>query len=174
MNGQFAFAIALESKQLVRNETVHHRQRQAFQQQTSINLSVILIVGTRQQAYLLVVLHQSSLNGMSIVLLLQIDQLGAHITDRAMLVGHVAYRHVADHRKMSVSIQNDMIVAIQQSRHLGQIVRQYGAHLTQIHFVQRDGDILQGSGIAVLGIDLHTRSIVGYEVYFGLYLFVGG
>ena len=87
---------------------------------------------------------------MSVVLFLQIDQFSADIADRTAFVGHVAHCHIAEHRDMSVSILNDMEIAIQQSGHLWQIVGQDGAYLTEIDFVQRNGDILQGCGVAIL------------------------
>ena len=133
---------------------------------------LIIIIGTREDTDFLVVLHQTCFHGMGVTLLLHIDQFGAEIADRAALVGHLTDGHVADHRDLSVGILHHMVVAIEQARHPRRIGND-GGDLSQVHLVQAEGNILQRGRIAVLGIDLQTRPVVGNEVNLSLYPLVG-
>ena len=88
----------MQAKELVGNEAVDQRQWQAFHAEQGIQrTSTFVIVGTRQQSYLVAILHQAGLHGMGVVLFLQVDQLGAEVAQQVLLVGHVLHIHVADH-----------------------------------------------------------------------------
>ena len=161
----------MESEELVGNESVDHRQRQALEEQACVDeLVVLVVIGSREQSYLVVVLHQSCLDGMSVVFLLQIHQLGADIADGAALVGHIVHGHVADHRQLAVGILDDVEVAVEDAGHLGQIVGQDAGDLAQVQLVEADGDVLQRRGVAVLGIDFYAGAVVGNEVYLRAHL----
>ena len=74
---------------------------------------------------------------------------------------------------MTHLILQDVIVAIQQTRHTGQ-VRNHRRDPLQVDAVHRDGEILLHCGVLILCIDLNTRLIVGYQVDIGLDMFVAG
>ena len=122
-----------------------------------------LVVGAGEQSYLLVVLHQAGLHDMGGVTLLQVDEFGTDIADGTVLVGHVTNCHITGHRKVTTGIEDDVIVALQHTCHAGSIGDD-GGHLMQVEAVETDGDVLQGGGVCVLGIDLHTHAIVSHQV----------
>ena len=145
LDGQLALAVAVQPEQLVGNESVEYRQRRALHEEPRVERSLtFIIIGAGQQADLMAVLHQPGLHGVGVVLLLQVDQLGAQVAYRTALVGQLVHVHVADHRDVSSGVLHHVEVAVQQSGHARQRVGQHGADLAQIEAVQADGDVLQG------------------------------
>ena len=97
---------------------------------------------------------------MSIALFLQIDHLGADVTDGTAFIGHVAHRHIADRRELAIGIQDDMDITIEHTRHTGGIGND-GGDLVEIELMERHGKVLQGRRIGILGEDAHTHAVVG-------------
>ena len=64
-----------------------------------------------------------------------------------------------------------MEVAVQAACHLRNI-RQHGGYFAQVDAVQAQRQVLQHRRVLILGIDLHTRLVVGYQVDFRLNLLV--
>ena len=133
--------------------------------------STNIIIGTRKQGYLCLVFHQTGFDSMRGVALLQIDEFGADITYRTMLVGHVADSHIARNGEMSCSILYDVIVAFHHTRHTGHEGKN-GGDLSEIELIQTEGDILQIGGIGLFGVDLHTHTVSGLQIDMGAYLIV--
>ena len=172
VNGHLAICIALQAKQMIGNETIDNVQGQVHQLQIGIERTLAYIeIGTRQETYLHIVLHQTGFYGMGGIAFLQIEQFGADIADRTTLVGHIANGHIAGYGDMSLGILHHVIVALQHTGHAGHIGDNRG-HLVQIEFVQADGDVLQSGWVAVRGIDLHTHAVLSQQVHIGFHLLI--
>ena len=65
-----------------------------------------------------------------------------------------------------------MEVAVHYSGYVGH-VRYYGEDFLQVKLVQPDGKVLQGFGVPVVRIYVHSRSVVGHELQFGRHATVG-
>ena len=80
LDGQFSFAVAFQTNQLVWHETVGNRQRETGHGEACVDVSVALI-GTTQQSELLVVEHQTGFHSVGVIFFHQIHQFRADITD---------------------------------------------------------------------------------------------
>ena len=94
-----------------------------------------------QQSELLVVEHQTGLDGVAVVLALHVDKLGAEVADVRPFEGHVADGHVGHDADVLVAVYHDMVVAVELARKLRQ-VGQHRRHLSQVDAVERDGEVL--------------------------------
>ena len=172
VNGHLAIRIALQAEQMIGNETIDNVQGQVLQLQIGIERALAyIVIGTRQETYLHIVLHQTGFYGMGGIAFLQIEQFGADIADRTALVGHIANGHIAGYGDMPLGILHHVVVALQHTGHAWHIGDDRG-YLVQIEFVQADGDVLQSSRVAVRGINLHTHAVLSQQVYIGFHLLV--
>ena len=171
-DGHAAFCIAVETDDLVGHEAVDERQRGACHVERGVDETFILVlVGASEQAELLAVEHQAGFDGVGVVLLLQVHKLGAQVADVGTLVGHACHRHVRGHGDMLILVLQDVVVTVELAGDARQ-VGDDGRQLSQVDMVQADGEVLEHRGVLVLGVDLHTRLVVGDEVYLRLYLLV--
>ena len=172
VNGHLAIRIALQAEQMIGNETIDNVQGQVHQLQIGIERALAyIIIGTRQETYLHIVLHQTGFYSMGGIAFLQIEQFGADIADRTALVGHIANGHIAGYGDVPLGILHHVVVTLQHTGHAWHIGDDRG-HLVQIEFVQADGNVLQSSWVAVRGINLHTHAVLSQQVYIGFHLLV--
>ena len=176
---QFAFAVALQTDNLVGHHTVgngegHSRHgERGVDDAFSCSRLFLVLIDAAEQSEFLIVEHQSGLNGMGIVFLLQIDQFRTDIADGRAFVGHILNGHIGGYRIALVLILQDMVVAVKPASDLRQI-GDYGGNLAQVDAVQAQRQVLQHRGILVLRIELQTCPVVGDEVHLGLYPFAFG
>ena len=115
-DGQRALAVALKTHQLVGHETVGQGEWHTGHREGGVDLAVVAcrgcLVDTAEQAELLIVEHQTGLDGMGVVFLHQIHQFGADVADGRALVGHVVDGHVGDHGDMLLLVYQDVVVAM--------------------------------------------------------------
>ena len=58
---------------------------------------------------------------MGTVAALKIDKLGGEVTHGTLLIGHLGYRHIGEHRDTLIGIKEDMKIAVEQTTHTGSI-----------------------------------------------------
>ena len=141
---QLTFSIALQAKEFARYETVENIQWEALHGKLTIHASPTLaIIGSAEQADLLVVLHNASLDSMGVVTFLQIDQFSTKVSQMTTLVDHIMHGHITGHREMSFSILHHMEVTIEQAAHAWQVIGEDRCQLTQIQTIDTYRQILQ-------------------------------
>ena len=137
LDGEFTFCKTLKTHNLIFDESVDERQWEAGHVECGINLSLVLVlIVPAQGAELLIVEHEVGLDGMGVILLHQIYQLGADIADGGSLIGHVLYGHIRDHREFLVLVLQDMVIAVELAGDLRQI-GYHGGDFTQIDTIAR-------------------------------------
>ena len=126
LHRQLSFAVALQTHQTIGNEAVGKCQGEVLHVKCGVNTpTAFIIIGTAQQSHLFIVLQDAALNGVGIVILLQIDQVGADVTQLRIFVAHILYRHIADDREVFLLVLHDVEVAVQHTAHLRQVVRHH-------------------------------------------------
>ena len=79
---------------------------------------------------------------MLVVLLHQINQLGADVTNRRAFVSHLAHTHIRRYRYVLIAVLQDMVVAVQLTSNARQIWDN-GRNLTQVQTIDTQRDVLQ-------------------------------
>ena len=72
---------------------------------------------------------------------------------------------------MALLILQDVVVAVELAGDSGQIGYD-GGQLAEVDLMEREGEVLQHRGVLILGVELQTGIVVGYQVHFRLYLLV--
>ena len=126
LDGQLAFAVALQTYQLVGNEAVGYRQREACHREGGIDSARVLTVGvggerTLQQSELLIVEQETGLDGVATVLTLHVDELAADIADGSSLVGHLLDGHIRHDGDMLLAVHHDVVVAVELTAQVWQV-----------------------------------------------------
>ena len=115
-------------------------------------------------------MREDTVNIVGTIVMRHINQLCAHIPHRTMFVDEVLYQHIAGNRQR-IGCLNKVEVTVKNTGN-GRRKRQYGEHLFQFKAVHAERDILQGSGITVIRINLDTGSISGLQLHIGRQTFV--
>ena len=167
-----SLGIAIEAEQLSWDKAVEdlHRQTSHLEGGVEVAITRIMVI-TLEQTKLHIVAHQSGFHSMHIIVFLHIDQLCTDIPHRQTLIGPVADRHIRDDRELFVVSLHHVVVAVEISSHAWHI-RNDGGDIVKIKLMETHRKVLQECGVTVLGVDLHTRAIVGQQVYFRLYAVV--
>ena len=120
VNIDCAITVTLQTDELIRDETIDDGEWCVCHLKCGIDQTFALIaVGTTEQSEFLIVAQQSCLNGVSVILFHHIHQFGADISDRRTFISKLLHRHIGSYREMTVMVLQDVIVAIQQTRHTG-------------------------------------------------------
>ena len=92
-----------------------------------------------------------------------VGELRPDIAQGRVVVRHLVYRDRGRHRQVLLGLC-EVEVAVEHARD----VRSVGddiEDLSDVKVMERGGDILQRVGVAVVGIDLHTRAILSRELH---------
>ena len=156
---EVAVGCSLKAHYLVGDLSVEHIYRHLVHAEFRVEVSVTLrAVGTHHRCHLLLVAVDDGINVMRAVVLWHIHKLGAQIAHVAALVGHVFHAHRRAHGDV-VGCLNEVIVTIERSRHSRHIW--YHRHdVLYLQLVEREREVLQGIGVAVVRIHLNVNAVV--------------
>ena len=102
---ELSLSITFETYDLVGNETIGYRQREACHIERGVDIAFALVmIGSTQQSELLIIKHQTGFDGMGVFLFLQIYELSADVTNGRTFVGHIPHSHVGSHGDVAVLI----------------------------------------------------------------------
>ena len=114
MNVECAITISFQTDDLVRNETIDEGEWGTGHSKGGIDQPLTLVaIGTTEQSELLIVAHQSCLNGMGVILFHHIHHFRADIPKWGSFIRELMHRHVGSHRETAVMVLQDVIVAIE-------------------------------------------------------------
>ena len=95
---------------------------------------------------------------MRAVVLRHIHELGAEITHKVAVVGHVLHAHSRAHGDVLRRL-NEVVIAVERSRHLRH-VRYHGDNVLYLQLADRQREVLQGFGVVVVRIYLYVNAVV--------------
>ena len=98
---------------------------------------------------------------MGAVALRHIHELGAEIADGAVLIDEVLHGEVARHAHLIVGLHK-VQVAVEHTANIGRIGND-GEHALQVEVVERGCDVLLRLFVLVVGVDLHTCAVIGFQ-----------
>ena len=171
-----ALAKAFQTDNLVGEESVEHRQRDAIQPELGVNPSVARFrarpIGTFNRGHLVALAHEDAVDVVAAVSLWHIDELGTNVSHRVVLIDKLVDGHIGRDGEVVRSL-DDVIVAIEHTRN-ARCVGQHRKHFLQIELMKAERDILKGLFVLVVGIDLDAHTVGRTQLHVGQHTAVIG
>ena len=146
-------------------KTIQQRQRHSCQIERGIEVafrvSFFIKIGTRERGKFHVVEFQNAIDIVRTVVFRHIDELGAEVAHRRVFIDKLANVEVGRNGHNIVGL-HEVEVAVHHSLDVGRVGND-GEDSFEVEMVERGGDVLLDIEVVVVGVNLDTRAVVGFQ-----------